>query len=822
MTRFGREASIGFGALGLLLSVIYALQLDPIVNGICTVVLALGGVACTIAGPRLHRPTTVLPWRLLAASAVMFLAGVFLRPWSSEQVGLNAGTADAFTLAGYTLLVAALVTLNRARGPLERHALADGIIICLGAGLVAAMLFVVPAVDISATTRPRLISLIAGFYPLIDIVLLLLLLNLAFTTASKLTSYRAFVFAMTALFIGDIGYAWIGARGHLIGSPLLDLPFLLGYTFFGVAALHPSMAWISKAVPNSEQPWSFMRLALIVPALLAPGVVAVTVHADNPSARILLGVVFVGLVMTLLFRAVSAVHSLDRMQETFRFQARHDALTGLANRAELMDKVGRLQTARRRQDPSVWVLFLDLDGFKFINDSWGHETGDQLLVEVANRLRQITDPQSSVGRVGGDEFVISGLLTRETAIELAIEVQATLRKPIEIEGLDLIVTTSIGMAEATRGEDAEGLLRDADTAMYRAKGAGRDAYMIFDDSMRQSVRERVEIELALRHAVARGQLWIAYQPIVNLDTEKVVGAEALIRWTHPVRGPISPTEFIPVAEETGMIIDIGAWVLRESVQQLSRWQRAGVVGPEFFMSVNASTRQLRDHQLTKLAAELLADTGVPPSRLIIEITESVMMEQSDLVAEVLAGLRNLGVRLSVDDFGTGYSSLSYLSRYPVTGVKVDRAFVYGLGDVPGDEAIVRAVTAMASALKLGVIAEGVETALQRKILRELGIQHAQGWLWGRAETPDTFELLWRTPPRADLQNRPDLHELHKRTDLNGIGFGRAKLNDPDSHGAADVPAQADLRSQPDGMLEVAEAVAVAELGRPAQTEEANS
>jgi EAL domain-containing protein (putative c-di-GMP-specific phosphodiesterase class I) len=213
---------------------------------------------------------------------------------------------------------------------------------------------------------------------------------------------------------------------------------------------------------------------------------------------------------------------------------------------------------------------------------------------------------------------------------------------------------------------------------------------------------------------------------------------------------------------------------------------------------------------------------VTPSRLIVEITESVMMEQSDLVAEVLAGLRNLGVRLSVDDFGTGYSSLSYLSRYPVTGVKVDRAFVYGLGDVPGDEAIVRAVTAMASALKLGVIAEGVETPTQRRILRELGIQHAQGWLWGRAEAPDTFELLWRTPPRVDLQNRPDLHDLHKRTDLNGIGFVRAELTDPEPHGGADVPAQADLRSQTGELLDVAEVVAVAELRRPAQAEEANS
>jgi diguanylate cyclase len=740
MSRFGRETSYGFAALGGLLAVIYALQLSPVVNALCLGAIALGAMGMMLLGPRLHRPTSPLPWRLMAGANVMFLTGVVVRPWATAQTGTIQIAGDAFTLCGYFLLVCALIRLNVDRGPLERHALADGIIVCLGAGLVAALKFVVPAVDIQS--RPLVMSVLAGSYPLIDIILLLLLLNLAFTTASKLPSYRAFVIGMLALFVGDIGYAWIGARGELSGSPLLDLPFILAYTCFGFVAIHPSMAGISKAVSSAEQPWSFQRLALIVPALLAPGVVAVAFDVNQRGGRILLGAVFVGLVVTLLFRAVAAVHSLDRMQASFRFQARHDPLTGLANRAELMEKVTRMQELRRPHEPSAWVLFLDLDNFKFINDSWGHETGDQLLIQVSQRLERITRGLAFVGRVGGDEFVISGLLTREQVVDLATRVQLVLREPIEIEGVELIITTSIGMAEATLGEDAEGLLRDADTAMYRAKGAGRDGWMVFDDSMRQSVRDRVEIELALRHAVARGQLWIAYQPIIDLDTERVAGAEALVRWTHPARGQMSPNEFIPVAEETGLIIEIGSWVLRESIQQLARWQQSGVIGPDFFMSVNASTRQLRDHELTRLAGQFLAETGVAPGQLVVEITESVMMEHSDLVADVLNGLRDLGVRLSVDDFGTGYSSLSYLSQYPVTGVKVDRAFVDGLGDVPGDEAIVRAVTAMASALNLGVVAEGVETVRQRDILRGLGIQHGQGWLWGRAEASDAFELLW--------------------------------------------------------------------------------
>ncbi len=257
MSRFGREASVGFGVIGLLLSVVYSLQLNDVLSYVCIAVVALGSISFTVIGPRLHRPVPVLPWRLLTASSSVFLVGVLLRPWSADQAGAGQWVADSFTLAGYVLMVATLVTLNQAHGPLQRHALADGLIVCLGAGLLISVLFVVPAMSVDG--RPMVMSMIQAVYPLIDILLLLLLLNLAFTTASRLFSYRAFVTGMAALLVGDFGYAWIGARGDLIGSPLLDLPFLLTYTSFGVAAIHPSMAWISRAVPNSDQPWSLRR-----------------------------------------------------------------------------------------------------------------------------------------------------------------------------------------------------------------------------------------------------------------------------------------------------------------------------------------------------------------------------------------------------------------------------------------------------------------------------------------------------------------------------------------------------------------------------------
>jgi EAL domain-containing protein (putative c-di-GMP-specific phosphodiesterase class I) len=252
------------------------------------------------------------------------------------------------------------------------------------------------------------------------------------------------------------------------------------------------------------------------------------------------------------------------------------------------------------------------------------------------------------------------------------------------------------------------------------------------------VRDRVEIELALRHAVARHQLWVAFQPIVDCRTGQVVGAEALLRWTHPERGAIPPTEFIPVAEETGLIDEIGAMVMEQSLHQLALWRDEGILPADFYLSVNASTRQLRDHGLRDLISAALQRHDLGPERLVVEITESIMMDESQSVSDVLGGLRDVGVGLSVDDFGTGYSSLSYLSRFPVTSVKIDRAFVSGLGIDSGDEAIVKAVVAMASALNLSVIAEGVETEQQRLSLVQLDVERAQGWLWAKAEDPFVF------------------------------------------------------------------------------------
>lgn len=281
-------------------------------------------------------------------------------------------------------------------------------------------------------------------------------------------------------------------------------------------------------------------------------------------------------------------------------------------------------------------------------------------------------------------------------------------------------------------------MRDADTAMYRAKAEGRRCRVVFDPSMRRQVRERVELEQALRRALARGELRMVYQPIVRLSDGVLAGAEALMRWEHPERGPVPPATFIPIAEEAGLIGEMGDWALRQALVATADWRRERLVADDFWMSVNASPRQLRDDRMLHAVRDALATSGLPPAALVLEITESVMLDESAATERVLAQLRALGVRLVVDDFGTGFSALGYLRRHPVTGVKIDRGFVDGLGRDAEDEEIVRAVVAMSSALGLSVVAEGVETVVQRNMLGVLGVSLGQGWLWGRAVPPEEF------------------------------------------------------------------------------------
>ena len=435
-----------------------------------------------------------------------------------------------------------------------------------------------------------------------------------------------------------------------------------------------------------------------------------------------------------------------------------DPLTGLPNRLLFIDRLGRLiKHSQRRKDHLFSVLFLDLDGFKMINDSLGHLVGDQLLVGVAMRLEKCLRSSDTVARLGetftvarlgGDEFTIllDDLKEPADANRAAERLMKALAPPFLLAGKEVFTSISIGIALSnTAYEQPEDMLRDADTAMYRAKSLGKARYEVFDADMRASVMARLQLETDLRRALERNEFRNFYQPIVSLESGRIVGFEALMRWQHPTRGMIAPEEFIFVAEETGLIRELGWWSLREACRQMSDWRAGskGYVG--LTMSVNLSAKQLLQPHLVEEMDKLLRETALPSEALKLEITESAVMADPAAAAEMLQQIKSLGIRLAIDDFGTGYSSLSYLHRFPLDTLKIDRSFISGNGAGDDGIEIARTIMPMAKNLRLDVVAEGVETIEQVALLKKLQCKYAQGYYFSKPVAPEEIAPLLEDP-----------------------------------------------------------------------------
>lgn len=442
---------------------------------------------------------------------------------------------------------------------------------------------------------------------------------------------------------------------------------------------------------------------------------------------------------------------------------RADPLTGLPNRVLFMNRVDRL-VERRRAAPSgsFAVLFLDLDRFKIINDSLGHMAGDALLIALARRLEQslrATDTVSRAGgehtlaRLGGDEFTIllDGVQTAQDAQAIAERLLAVVAQPFTLNGHEVFVSVSIGIVmSADRYQQGEDMVRDADTAMYRAKALGKARCEIFDTSMLAAVEQRLRLESDLRHVVARNELEAHYQPIVGLADGRLCGFEALLRWRHPERGLVSPEDFIPAAEDTGLIVPIGNWILREACRQMCAWEQEFPEYAGLMISVNLSARQCMQPDLVQDVRRIITETGLSAARLKLEITEGVVLDNSETVVAVLNDLRALGVQLGLDDFGTGYSALSYLRQFPFQTLKIDRSFVNAMHE-DGNTEIIRAIVSLATGLEMNVTAEGVETAEQVAYLKELDCEFGQGYYFHKPLTPaDAHAILqahrWKAAP----------------------------------------------------------------------------
>lgn len=437
------------------------------------------------------------------------------------------------------------------------------------------------------------------------------------------------------------------------------------------------------------------------------------------------------------------------MEQQLVKQATHDFLTELPNRVLLMDRVEQAILQAKKKKSLLAFLFLDLDRFKLTNDTLGHSIGDKLLQAVSNRLLIATDDFDTVSRLGGDEFVIllPDLNSEKQAQDRAEEILKLLEKPFQVDQHNLKITGSIGISYYPKdGLDYESLMKSADLSMYNAKDTGRNSFKVFDQEMNRRVINHMQLDYALRDALQKKEFYLVYQPLIDLRLNKVIGFEALIRWQSHLLGQVSPTEFIAMAEENGLIIDIGNWVLEEACKQVLRWHNAG--NPDFCVAVNISGRQFKQNNLPEVVEGILRKTGLAPKFLEVELTESLLVNDIDNAVAKMYQLKDMGAKLVIDDFGTGYSSLSYLKQFPVDKLKIDRSFISELVNQENDAAIARAIINLGHSLNLEVLAEGVETELQKEFIIKNGCDYAQGYLFKPPNVPDELEdFIKNYPPK---------------------------------------------------------------------------
>jgi diguanylate cyclase (GGDEF)-like protein len=522
---------------------------------------------------------------------------------------------------------------------------------------------------------------------------------------------------------------------------------------------------IQNGGPTDERPLRARLTLLLVGAglltLLGLGAAAYGFAdgaADNPSLLV------VGTVLSLLLGA--SIYSLgsgrlhwraqiDKRNDEFQFQALHDSLTGLPNRALIIDRIDQLLARNRRNGTVGAALYIDIDDFKDINDSLGHETGDRLLVAVAARLSSTLRGADTIGRMGGDEFVVlidgsDPMVAPELVAERLLEV---MQEPFEFDGAltSLHANTSIGIAVGDRATGGE-LLRDADIALYKAKAEGKNRYEFFHPQMQSEIGRRIRLEFDLRSALAADQFRLVYLPIYNLDDLSVVGVEALLRWVHPAEGLLGPEEFIPILEQTGQIREIGVWVLREACKQMAVWHSRG---DTLNLSVNISSRQLDDDRLIEHIRHALHSSGLHPSKLIIEVTERALLRDTNAAAHRIKAIKDLGVSVAVDDFGTGYASLAYLQQFPIDCIKIDKSFTNAMAASPESHTLVRTLVQLGKDLGLKTLAEGVETVGAMDVLRADRVNEAQGYLFARPLDPENFESQLLKPVRSTYNAPPD-------------------------------------------------------------------
>ena len=734
-----RAVSATLGAVtvgGCMVAVVLAVPELAVPMLIVAVLAMLACVALAVRHGRVQQSIGMVVAIAGLGFAVECLGAIAEMP--SEVVGVAATVAGL--LASVTVVVALYRLLYVRSGAMADGVFGDALIVGLGTWTVTWVVLIHPRLELA--NPDQTLAVIDSFQQPLSAIALFLVALLLFTDHERRASVWLLGGATTAMVGGQTFHA-ITASGHLghdsnyVGAALT----IAGLALAAAAVSDSSAETLMTTQPTSRTPRVMGRLIITTASLVIPLItLAVTEPSGGPD-KMMRSVSALVLAGSVTVRVIQSIQSADQAQRDLLRSVQTDPLTGLPNRSLLLDRISSCVNESWRSDRIPTIFFVDLDRFKNINDSLGHACGDEVLRIVAERLTGATPPGATVARLSGDEFVVLDPTTDspETATERAERLLSVFREPVALSQGDVFVTASIGVASITTlGARPEDMLRHADTAMYRAKDAGRNCIAFYDESMHERVAHRLAVETALYRALDRRELRLFHQPILEMATGEVVGFEALMRWQQSDGTIVSPAEFIPIAEDTGTIVPIGAWALLEALSQLRRWIDDGICGPHATMSVNVSPRQLADPSFASIVSEALLRSGMGPESLWLEITESVMISEPELALSTLEEMQRLGVRTALDDFGTGYSSLSLLQRFPLQRIKIDRAFVQGVADNPSDRSLVRTIVAMCVSLGLDMVAEGVETMKQMQVLSELGCGKAQGYLISRPVPSDAM------------------------------------------------------------------------------------
>jgi diguanylate cyclase (GGDEF)-like protein len=725
-----------------------ALPVPQVVTDVVYCLLSLGVAVAVAVGIRRHRPHAAVAWTLMAVGQGLWVVADALFYWQLDVRHDDAfpSIADAFYLAGYPVLALSLALLVRGRSGTRRDVgpILDSATVTAGLGLLSWMLIARPT--ISSLHHSFGAASVAAAYPVMDILLVGALVRLVSSPGGRSTAFRLLMAALLLLIAADTLSAAFDlyASNEFAG---VDYLWLFSYVAWAAAALHPSMTELSVPVTQPALRFRGVRLLSVVLAtLIAPSILAVHQIAGVPVDvwAVIIGTVVMFLLvvmrMNLSIEQIAAAHeALEALQDELAVQATHDPMTGLVNRTQSMRLLAGALGRSRRRGTDVGLLFIDLDGFKDVNDNHGHRSGDVVLQRVAERMTREIRDGDFVGRLGGDEFVVGveDVADEDAVVALANRLIAAASAPVTVDETHTVrVGASVGIALGRGGEtDVESLLHEADVAVYQAKAAGRGCVMLFDGQARAALRQRLDTERALVHAIVADELVLHYQPIVNLATGRIDGYEALVRWDRPGVGLLHPAQFLHVAESSDLICDLDAWVLRAAVAQLARWnQERG--DRELEVAVNVSGRHISQARVQHDVAMALREATVDPGQLVVEVTETALMDGT-AAATNLEALRRMGVVISLDDFGTGYQSSAQLSRLPVDVLKIDRRYVDA--STASARSLLELMVKAAHAFGVRVVAEGVEHPDQLDLVRRLGCEHAQGFHLGMPAPADRLQ-----------------------------------------------------------------------------------